>query len=294
MHDEGAVGIVDVDIAAWVEEARPDPVRHRERQAAEVLLAAVGLSPKLNDTLVLKGGTLMALAFRSTRVTGDIDFTAQCEPEGFVDDLREELDNALPKAALGLGYLDLLLKVQSLKKRPRAASFLNHDFPALAVKIAYALKGSPDESHLHRGTASKVLEIEISFRDQVYAFQELNLTDAHVTIKAFSFHEMIAEKTRALIQQPIRDRHRRQDVYDIALLLESHALSLDDQKEILSILRKKCATRGIEATATTFDNPEIKFRAKRDWDSMSLELQSLPDFDERYAIVERYYKSLPW
>ncbi len=51
---------------------------------------------------------------------------------------------------------------------------------------------------------SSRLDMEISFRDQVYAFQELSLTDAGVAVRAFTLHELIAEKFRALLQQPIR------------------------------------------------------------------------------------------
>ncbi|WP_284145677.1 hypothetical protein [Pseudosulfitobacter pseudonitzschiae] len=44
----------------------------------------------------------------------------------------------------------------------------------------------------------------MSFRDQVYAFQELNLHGAGVAVRAFTIHELIAEKFRALLQQITR------------------------------------------------------------------------------------------
>ena len=37
--------VVVVDIASWVERARSDPQAYLERQATEVLLAAIGLTP---------------------------------------------------------------------------------------------------------------------------------------------------------------------------------------------------------------------------------------------------------
>ena len=116
---QGPIETVDVDVASWVEAARNDPVRYRDRQVTEIVLAAIGLSPSLRDTLVLKGGALMALAFKSERVTGDVDFTAQAEPEGFAEALAEEFNAILPKAAVKLGYLDLICRVQTIRKMPR-------------------------------------------------------------------------------------------------------------------------------------------------------------------------------
>ena len=65
--------IVDVDVRAWVETAKTDPLRYRDRQVTEIVLAAIGVAPNLKKTLVLKGGAVMALAFKSERVTGDVD-----------------------------------------------------------------------------------------------------------------------------------------------------------------------------------------------------------------------------
>jgi len=106
MHDtDPVVEIVDVDIRAWVESARADPQLYRDRQVTEIVLTAIGLSPSLSQSLVLKGGTLMALAFGSRRVTGDVDFSATVPPDGFDDLLRDELDAKLHAAATSLVIL---------------------------------------------------------------------------------------------------------------------------------------------------------------------------------------------
>lgn len=76
MADETEYDIVDVDVRAWVETARANPAQYRDRQVTEIVLAAIGLAPNLNTNLVLKGGAVMALAFKSTRVTADVDFTS--------------------------------------------------------------------------------------------------------------------------------------------------------------------------------------------------------------------------
>lgn len=284
--------IVDVDVRAWVDAANADPVRYRDRQVTEIVLAAIGIAPNLKQTLVLKGGTVMALAFKSERVTADVDFSADAEPEAFAQLIVEELNAHLPRTAITLGYLDLLCRVQSVKKMPRAKNFDEHDFPALLVRIGSGLRGTGEEKRLEAGHATRVLDMEISFRDQVYAFQELSLTDAGVAVRAFTLHELIAEKFRALLQQPIRNRYRRQDVYDIAFLVEMNPLGADDRVKILKTLIDKCRTRGIEPDMAAIDNPEVVERARADWDTLKLELSDLPPFDERFAIVRGLYLSL--
>ena len=289
-----SIEIVDIDVGAWVEAARHNPDLYRDRQVTEIVLTAIGLAPSLRTTLVLKGGALMALAFKSKRVTADVDFTAEAEPADFDKLLVEELNALLPRVAIDLGYLDLICRVQTVEKKPRSDNFENANFPALAVHIASARRGSGEEKRLENGMAPRVLDVEITFRDQVYAFQELHLTDADVAVRAFTLHELIAEKLRALLQQPIRKRSRRQDVYDIALLAEARKMSAGDYMLIHQTLIEKCRTRGIVPDATSLSNPEVIRRAQNDWNSLKLEMSDLPPFEGRFKIVQALYVALPW
>lgn len=294
MSEPQAAQIVDVDVRTWVAAAANDPVLYRDRQVTEIVLNAIGLAPTLSEALVLKGGTLMALAFGSLRLTGDIDFSADAEPGEFDRALSEELDALLPKIALRLGYLDLVCRVQSIKKMPRSENFEGHSFPALLVKIASAARGSAEERNLDRGRASRVVQVEISFRDQVYGSQSLQLSGAGAAVRAFTIHEVIAEKFRALLQQPLRNRYRRQDVYDIAFLLDGHVLDDGDRAIIHRTLLDKCASRDVAVDASALEDPDVVSRAKADWDSLKLELAELPPFDERFEVVAAFYKRLPW
>ena len=286
--------IVDVDVRAWVEAARSNPAQYRDRQVTEIVLAAIGLAPNLNTNLVLKGGAVMALAFKSNRVTADVDFTSMAEPAGFADQITDDLNAIMPQTAIRLGYPDLLCRVQTVRKMPKPLNFEEFDFPALLIRIGSAQRGTGEEKRLEVGRATRVLDIEISFRDQVYAFQELNLTGPGVAVRAFTLHEIIAEKLRALLQQPIRKRNRRQDVYDIAYLVETNELSDEDRRNILETLIEKCRTRGIEATPDSMDDPEVRRRAEVDWSTLALELDDLPPFDERFDMMRELYLSLPW
>lgn len=136
----------------------------------------------------------MALAFASDRVTSDVDFTATEGPDTFPTRLVDELNSRLPRAAIELGYLDVIAQVQSVRMKPRALDFAGHDFPAMRVRIGSARRGTEEEKRLSDGQASRVLNVDVSFKDQVYSYQELRLAEAGVAVRAFSLHELIAEK----------------------------------------------------------------------------------------------------
>jgi len=292
--DDNSIEIVDVDVRTWVEAAKANPVRHRDRQVTEIVLTAIGIAPKLHDVLVLKGGAVMALAFKSNRVTADVDFSTSAPPENFAEMITTELDSSMIRAARSLGYLDLICRVQSVKKMPKPATFEESDFPALALKVGSAIRGTNEEKRLSEGQAVRTVLVEISFRDQVYAFQELNLSKAGVAVRAFTLHEIIAEKFRALLQQPIRNRNRRQDVFDIAYLLDQNALDDEDLALILKTFIEKCRTRNITPTQDSIDDPEVASRAEKEWDTLALELGELPPFAERFQVARELYVSLPW
>lgn len=284
----------EIKLQDWVEAARNDPILYRDRQVTEIVLCAIGLTPSIGGTLVLKGGTLMAIAFMSDRTTADLDFTALVEPQGFEQRLIAELNPALERAARQLQYLDLICQVQRIEKKPRPEGFEDHDFPALHVHIASAERGSKQDAELQRGRAVRVLKLEITFRDQVYAFQELNLLGCGVAIQSFTLIELIAEKLRALLQQPIRNRYRRQDVYDIAFLLERFSMGLNEKVEIYQTLLEKCKSRNLHPKRKSISAPEVIARASADWGTLKQEIGTLPPFEERYAIVKAFYESLPW
>lgn len=284
-----------INIRDWVDEAKADPVKYRSRQAAEILLTAIGLTKSLKDCLFLKGGTLMALGFRSTRVTADIDFTTDAEPDDLPKRIENELNDGLRRSQAKLGYLDILCRVQKVKMRPRPENFSELTCPALEVSIGYVKKGSKGEKRFHEGMATDTVKVEISFKEQVSAFQELHLSGPEVAIKAYSETEIIAEKLRALLQQPIlRGKSRRQDIYDISLLIQGREYDQDELVEIHSTFLKKCHSRDIFPDSKSFDDPIIKELAYKDWHTLLDELDDLPDFEKQFDMVSGFYRNLPW
>ena len=234
----------------------------------------------------------MNLVYGSPRGTGDIDFSAHADPADFAESIRSELDRGLQRAAAHLGYIDLMCKVQRVTPQPR--EFLDASFPALNVTIGSAERGTNEEARLNDGQAPRVLKIDISFNEPVELVDEICL-DSSGELNGYSLVEVLAEKLRALLQQKIRNRSRRQDVYDLAYLIERFPLDEEEMGEVLRMLKLKAEARDITPTIDSLSDPEIMDRARSQWATMQQELEEvLPDFDERFSVVLAFYQALRW
>ncbi len=288
MHDDTH----PVDVSAWVDRATHDPVAYRQRQSIEVILNAVALTSPLDTGLYLKGGILLGLAYGSTRHTTDVDFTATLSVEdNMVKWIRKRLNSTFPRAAAGLGYADLVLRVQSAKLLPNHIE--SSSFPTLKLRVGHARRGTNEERALGEDRASSVIDVDISFNEPLKHVQILRLTGGRELL-SYGLAEVAAEKYRALLQQKVRNRSRRQDVYDLDILIRGGLKDEVDPGELLKTLLEKCAARQMEPTRDSFDDHEIKSRAGRDWNTLKLELDDLPDFEDCYRKVAAFYRSLPW
>lgn len=287
---------IAVDISAWVERSRHDPQRYLERQATEVLLAAIGQSAAYGDRLYLKGGTLMGVVYGSPRQTADLDFTAGFSPDNQIEEeLRAALDTELRRAAARIGYPALECRVQSIKRQPRRDCFVEADFPALDMKIAYAERDTRPHKQLQVGQCPTVLKMEVSFKEPVHAVQLVRLgPEGSPGVRVYSLVDVMAEKLRALLQQTIRGRNRRQDIYDLDFLLRLFPPTYEVIREIHEAFLSKSRSRGIEPRPDSLADPEVKRHAEAEWHTLALELGELPPFPHAYANVEAFYRSLPW
>lgn len=296
MSDEQEV--ITVNIYNWVEKAKHDPVRYFERQATEVVLTAIGMAEPFSEHIFLKGGILMGVLYQSARNTGDIDFTTDLDPETQLPGVLEEaLNKALPRASAELGYTDLLSRVQSIKIRPRRDSLAKDTFPAMLIKVGYARRDSLQEKHFNKGKSPTVVQMDISFNEPVSAIQVVKLNEENATkIKAYSLTDLIAEKLRALLQQPSKKKNRRQDIYDIDLLIKGFEFDETERDALLEAVLVKCKSRDIYPSKDSLSAHEVRERAQAEWGTLALEIgeESLPDFNACFERVERFYRSLPW
>ena len=286
---------IKIDTQKWVDRVQANEVTHSQRQATEIILHAIARELKLNEKLCLKGGVLMGLAYDSPRQTSDIDFsfaTADKPDQNTADTFRNLLNDALPHAAATLGYPDLVVRVQSVGELP-INRYPDADFPALKLKIAYAKHGSSQEKMLWKGTASNTISLDISFNETISEVQLLEI-DQGVILKAYSLNDLIAEKYRAMLQQGVRNRYRRQDVYDLDILIRNPDLNDEAKAMILTTFIEKCESRIPKPTQDSIDDPEIKDRSGSEWRTLELDIGKVPDFDACFERVATFYRQLPW
>jgi len=107
-----------------------------------------------------------------------------------------------------------------------------------------------------------------------------------------TLEDIVSEKLRALLQQPIRNRNQRQDVLDLAVIVQANPALNRDQ--IGAFLLIKSSARGIVAPKSAFLDPEIARRAKIDYEALEMTTRTVfIPFEEALAIVLALVYELP-
>lgn len=283
--------IETIDLAAWVAKAPADKKKFRE--AVHIILTAIGISTALRTKMVMKGGMLMALRYESSRFTKDADFSTKAlYVKGDEQELVAELDAQLALVNAETNY-DTMCVIQRSRLMPPGPE---KTFPTLALNIGYAARSN--ERALQRLLAKQspnVVEIDHSYNEAVLDVEVLKLTDGD-QLQVYSLVNLMAEKFRSLLQQPSRQRNRRQDVYDLSLLLaQVQDWTRAEKLNLRDCLVASAGARGIHAEANSMRHPEIKDMAAKGYADMHDEVDGpLPPFEDIYQAVQDFYASLPW
>lgn len=281
----------EVDIEEWVAEAPQGQQGFRE--AVHAILDGIGHSQNLSAKMVMKGGLLLAIRYDSSRYTRDLDFsTSDKYTAESAEVLLAELQEGLVAAENRLSY-DTLCRLQSCKVQPKCENKTHH---SLALKIGFASRSNPGQmARLEAGNSAHVVEIDYSFNEAVFDVEVLAL-DGGATIHSYTLNNVLAEKMRSLLQQPVRKRNRRQDVYDIWLLLESKpSLIAEELANIHEILVASCNSKGIVPHIHSMESEEIVSMARTGYQELAADVDGeLPSFDEAMDRVIALYRSLPW
>ncbi|CAN7696603.1 nucleotidyl transferase AbiEii/AbiGii toxin family protein [Variovorax paradoxus] len=281
----------EVDIAAWVTNAPNGQQGFRE--AVHTILDSIGHSQNLQAKMVMKGGLLLAIRYDSSRYTRDLDFSTSDKyaPES-VEAVLSEIREGLLAAEERLPY-STACRLQSHRLEPKGENRTHHN---LALKIGFADKTNATAmARLNAGKSAQVVEIDYSFNEAVFDVEMLEL-DGGATIRSYTLHNVLAEKMRSLLQQPIRRRNRRQDVYDIWLLLESgEAISSADLSKIHNILLASCASKGVIPDAKAMEAVQVMEMARKGYEDLRSDVEGdLPAFEDAMGRVLALYRSLPW
>ena len=170
------------------------------------------------------------------------------------------------------------------------------NFPTLGLSIGYAPRSKPRElQRLLAGQAPTVVEIDYSYNEAVLDVEVLSLADGD-SLQAYSQINLMAEKYRSLLQQPTRRRNRRQDVYDLALLLQrAHPLNEAEQVRLLECLVLSARARDINPHSQSLRDPAVRSMAAGGYETLQPEIDgALPPFDAVYQTVQDFYERLPW
>jgi predicted nucleotidyltransferase component of viral defense system len=278
------------DIKEWVNQ---NPDYQTFRQAVHTILTAIAGTPILQTSMIMKGGVLLALSYNSPRYTKDIDFSTATKRSDFdLDNFRRQLEESLLDTVETLEY-GLDCRVQSCTHHPKSE---DSTYPTVQVSIGYAYKGRPAHKRLKAGKAPDVIRIDYSLNEPVEEAELFELEEGSI-ISIYSFVEMVAEKFRALLQQEVRDRIRRQDIYDLHYVLSDYPLRNDTKTKarILERLLEKSRIRDLQIDLASMSNPEIRRRSEEGYLKLIPEIEgNLPPFIEVYDLVEVFYRSLPW
>lgn len=280
-----------LDISNWTDEVLE---QRSFRQAVHIVLAAIAGTPDLQANMIMKGGILLSLAYEGSRFTKDIDFsTPRTLKELDIQEFIRKFESALGRAVEQLDYgLDCI--VQSWRQQPPQE---DADFATIRLRIGYAYKGhAAAHRRLLKKNSSQIVKVDYSLNEPLGDPEICEISEGE-TIQVYSFHDLIGEKLRAILQQEVRNRIRRQDTYDLYCLLRHYPSAADEQtrSRVLSSLKDKARARGLEVCKSSMANPNIIERSKAEYGNLISEISGdLPPFDEAYASVKDYYESLPW
>lgn len=282
-----------INIARWIDSAK-NPIEKRFRQAVHILLLAIAGADALRQKMIVKGGILLAIRHQSTRNTRDIDFSTSCtHRELDINKFLTELNSRLIITSQRMDY-DIDCRVQSHELNPPEKK--EPAFPTLRIKVGFALRSTEMHRKLMKKQCIDVVRIDFSFNEQCTTPEIINIAE-NSFIKVYSLVDLVAEKYRAMLQQPDRNRYRRQDVYDLFILITKYDVLkiLETKKKIMESLSLKCKSRDVLFSFDSLQNPEIYRRSLKEYENLKDEIQKpLPPFDSAYHIVRDYYENLPW
>lgn len=276
------------DIARWSGENGVPIGEGRVRYAQFTILASVARSRDLSKRLVFKGGNALDFIWQPNRSTRDLDFSFDDTVDAFDLDsgrlyalLQRQLDNADRTHGV-------MLAVHRVQQRPPGP---NRSLITYEARIGFAL---PDEARLRlrmqQGEPSvNVVPLDVSMNEVICAAEIVRLASG-VPLRVCTIEDILAEKLRALLQQPIRGRDRRQDLLDVAVILEARPGV--DPLIVADFLVRKANARQVAVSKRAFRDPNVIGRASRGYDALEATtrrrfISLLDATDLLFAFVDR-------
>lgn len=288
-----------MNIDNWINSSK-DENDKKFRQAIHLVLLAISRDSNLSHTLVLKGGIVMSLVYGGSRYTSDLDVSSMIPIKELTPEkLENDLNRYLVAAEIEIGY-GLAFKIHSIKPQPKL--YLDAKYPAYKVKIGFAQKNSTSEmQRLEKKQSPSTVDIDISFNEIITIADTTCIElSKNRNVLCYSLSQIIAEKYRSLLQQPVRNRNRRQDVYDIYHLLNEYTnyFSKNEVKQdVLNKLKNCSIGKNIDKYICKdgIRDEDVRAMALKDFDTLELEIDIKElDPDTMFDEISDYFQSLPW
>jgi len=247
------------------------------------LLAALGADGETGKRWVFKGGTCIKKCYIETyRFSEDLDFSLTPDAAYEEVDLRAVLTSPIQQAEMLSG---VRFAIDAMELRPRQNRAAEKTYE---VRLGYqGPMGGPATPKVRFDlTRSEPILLPPERRPIFHSYPDE--LPAGATVQCYPLEELLAEKTRALVE-----RTRPRDLYDVVLLLESDELR-PDLVRTREILGRKCAAKGIPTptaaglVALAAGSAELA----AEWENMlGHQLPALPPLA---GIIERLPTLLGW
>jgi len=279
------------DLSFWAETKGVTIEEARRRFAQFVILCGIASVRSLRTKLVFKGGNALDFVMSPNRSTIDLDFSLDMDMGAdlaSVDRLEAAFTTGLRRVSphFGLG-----LAVHSVHQNPRGS---DKTFITFQARVGHAL---PNERQLlirmsNKQTSPHVMPVEISINEPIFDSTVFSIDDRFGELRISTLEDIVGEKLRALLQQAIRNRNRRQDVLDLAVAIRMNPAL--DRDHVASALLMKAQARNVPVSRAAFMSDELARRAGLDYDALEATTRTLfIPFDEALAMVLAFVNELP-
>ncbi len=250
------------------------------------ILQAVADSRALSKVLAFKGGNALDFVWQPYRSTKDLDFSSK-DSTLTAEQIRTSLTPSLQRVSRSMG---VLYRVQRMEQQPPGP---NRSFITFEGTVGYAL---PDDQRnrqlIQQDKNSKaIVPLDVSLNEPICRIVEVNIASSN-PLQVCQLEDIVAEKLRALLQQPLRNRFRPQDVLDICVVVQRNPDM--DLNLTAEFLLEKAKARNVPVSRAAFHQEEIRSRAFEGYNGLRETTRGpFIEFEEAFAIVLNLVDRLP-
>jgi len=235
------------------------------------LLASLGTLP-LKEQWIFKGGTAIKKCYFETyRFSEDLDFSLLPDAPYSQEEIRQELLR-LAQVAEELSGIVFPADLVQVRERRNLQGGTTYE-----GKISYRgplANPTPTPPRvLFDITHHEPLQEEPEERNILHPYPD-QIPDSSILV--YSFHELLAEKARALYE-----RTRPRDLYDVVFLLDNRGDTLD-LEQVRELFKLKCAAKSFAApdVGEIVRKIQTDVELRTEWSNMlAHQLPALPDLD---------------